>query len=90
MTTAASQRDQVVNDAIREISHIATLPEITLRIVELVENPRSTAQDLRRTSSHLVACRTTEESCNYENGDCAGKDVVSDENVWPQTESTCE
>src|SRR4051794_30971322 len=48
MTTAASQRDQVVSDAIREISHIATLPEITLKIVELVEDPKSTAQDLHK------------------------------------------
>jgi putative nucleotidyltransferase with HDIG domain len=48
MSTSTAQRDQVVNDAIREISHIATLPEITLKIVELVENPKSTAQDLHK------------------------------------------
>ena len=48
MSTAAAQREQVVNEAIREISHIATLPEITLKIVELVEDPRSTAQDLHK------------------------------------------
>jgi len=48
MSTAASQRDQVVSEAIREISHIATLPEITLKIVELVEDPKSTAQDLHK------------------------------------------
>jgi putative nucleotidyltransferase with HDIG domain len=48
MSTAAQQRDQIVADAIREISHIATLPEITLKIVELVEDPRSTAQDLHK------------------------------------------
>jgi putative nucleotidyltransferase with HDIG domain len=48
MSTAAAQRDQVVNEAIREISHIATLPEITLKIVELVEDPKSTAQDLHK------------------------------------------
>jgi putative nucleotidyltransferase with HDIG domain len=48
MSTAAAQRDQIVNEAIREISHIATLPEITLRIVELVEDPKSTAQDLHK------------------------------------------
>jgi HD-like signal output (HDOD) protein len=47
MSTTA-HRDQVVNEAIREISHIATLPEITLKIVELVEDPRSTAQDLHK------------------------------------------
>lgn len=52
MSTAATQREQVVADAIREISHIATLPEITLRIVELVENPKSTAQDLHKVISN--------------------------------------
>lgn len=52
MTTAPTQRDQIVSDAIREISHIATLPEITLKIVELVENPKSTAQDLNKVISN--------------------------------------
>jgi HD-like signal output (HDOD) protein len=46
MSTQALQREQVVAHAIREISHIATLPEVTLRIVQLVEDPTSTAQDL--------------------------------------------
>jgi putative nucleotidyltransferase with HDIG domain len=48
MTTATTQRDQIVNDAIREIAHIATLPEITLKIVALVEDPKSTATDLHK------------------------------------------
>ncbi len=48
MTTSTEQRDQVVGAAIREVSHIATLPEVTLRIVELVEDPKSTAQDLHK------------------------------------------
>ncbi len=42
-----TQREKIVDSAIQEISHIATLPEITLRIVELVEDPTSTAQDLQ-------------------------------------------
>jgi len=45
---APATREQVVAAAIREISHIATLPEITLKIVELVESPKSTAQDLNK------------------------------------------
>ena len=45
-------REQAVNSAIREISHIATLPEITLKIVELVESPTSTAQDLHKVISN--------------------------------------
>lgn len=43
---------QVVASAINEISHIATLPEVTLRIVELVEDPTSTAQDLHNIISN--------------------------------------
>lgn len=46
MSVDIAQRDQAVNNAIREISHIATLPEITLKIIQLVEDPTSTAQDL--------------------------------------------
>jgi HD-like signal output (HDOD) protein len=52
MTVAVEQRDQVVSAAIREISHIATLPEITVKIVELVESPKSTAQDLHKVISN--------------------------------------
>lgn len=32
--------------AVRNISHIATLPEVTVRIIELVEDPSSSARDL--------------------------------------------
>ncbi len=41
-----AQRDKIIGGAINEVAHIATLPEITVRIVDLVENPTSTAQDL--------------------------------------------
>jgi len=47
----AATREQVVQNAIREISHIATLPEITLKIVSIVEDPSSTAQDLHNVIS---------------------------------------
>lgn len=45
---AASNTEEVaiIDSAIKGISHIATLPEITLKIIELVEDPSSTAQDL--------------------------------------------
>jgi HD-like signal output (HDOD) protein len=45
---AASNTDQreIIQSALRGISHIATLPEITLRIIELAEDPSSTVQDL--------------------------------------------
>ena len=44
--------DQVVQAIIGEISHIATLPEITLKIIRLVEDPESTAQDLNKVISN--------------------------------------
>jgi len=46
MTT--EERAALVEGAIKGISHIATLPEITVRIIELVEDPTSTAQDLHK------------------------------------------
>ncbi len=46
MTTDVTSQQQIVEEAIKGISHIATLPEITVKIIELVEDPTSTAQDL--------------------------------------------
>ena len=46
MSIGTQDREQAVQTAIREISHIATLPEVTLKIVELVEAPSSPAQAL--------------------------------------------
>ncbi len=51
MTATVEQRDRVVASAIREISHIATLPEVTVKIIELVENPESSAQELHEVIS---------------------------------------
>ena len=51
-TAGGEQKEQIVQDAIREISHIATLPEITLKIIRLVEDPDSTAQDLNKIISN--------------------------------------
>src|SRR6185295_4462429 len=48
MSVVTQEREQIVANAIREISHIATLPEITVKVVELVEDPKSTAQDLHK------------------------------------------
>ncbi|MBL1217511.1 MAG: HDOD domain-containing protein [Planctomycetes bacterium] len=47
-STWTQERESAVNDALLEVSHIATLPEITLKIIELVEDPTSTAQDLHK------------------------------------------
>ncbi len=49
---SATEQQAVVASAITDISHIATLPEITLKIIELVEDPGSTAQDLHNIISH--------------------------------------
>ena len=38
----------VASIAVRRISHIATLPEVTVKIIELVEDPSSSARDLHR------------------------------------------
>ncbi len=46
MAVETAAREQAVAGAIREIAHIATLPEVTLKIIKLVEDPSSTAQDL--------------------------------------------
>lgn len=43
---SAQEKAALANSVVKNISHIATLPEITLRIIELVEDPSSTAQDL--------------------------------------------
>jgi HD-like signal output (HDOD) protein len=43
---------QIVSDAIGEISHIATLPEVTMRIIRLVEDPDSSAKDLNNIITH--------------------------------------
>jgi HD-like signal output (HDOD) protein len=42
----------IISEAVNAVSHIATLPEITLKIIQLVENPKSTAQDLNKLISN--------------------------------------
>ena len=43
---------KLVQSAIAEISHIATLPEVTMKIIRLVEDPDSTAADLNKVISN--------------------------------------
>ena len=45
-------KKQIVENAVKEISHIATLPEVTVKFIELVEDPNSTAQDLHKVISN--------------------------------------
>lgn len=51
-TSSAAAIQENVQAAIKEISHIATLPEVTMKIIKLVEDPESTAQDLNKVISN--------------------------------------
>lgn len=46
MATATTESEAIVKKALAGLGEIATLPEITVRIIETVENPKSTARDL--------------------------------------------
>ncbi|MFQ5494669.1 MAG: HDOD domain-containing protein, partial [Phycisphaerae bacterium] len=47
MTIDTTDKAQVVVDkAIASIGDLATLPEVTIKIIEIVEDPKSTARDL--------------------------------------------
>lgn len=48
----AKQIEAIVQSAVQEISHIATLPEVTMKIIQLVEDPDSTANDLNKVISN--------------------------------------
>ncbi len=41
-----NETKMLVDDAIAEVSELATLPEVTVKIIHIVENPKSTARDL--------------------------------------------
>lgn len=51
-TNTSAETEATVTAAIQEISHIATLPEVTMKIIKLVEDPDSTAQDLNNVISN--------------------------------------
>ena len=52
------KQELILKEAIGEINHIATLPEITLKIIELVEDPKSTASQLHKIVAHDPALVT--------------------------------
>ena len=53
MSTASSTDSAtLVRESIREVSTIATLPEITTRIIATVEDPKSTARQLHQIITH--------------------------------------
>lgn len=47
MTVETTDRtQQIVDDALSKVGDIATLPEVTIKIIQIVEDPKSTARDL--------------------------------------------
>ncbi len=46
LTKGKSETDKLVASAIANLGEIATLPEVTVKIIQIVENPKSTARDL--------------------------------------------
>ncbi len=49
--TPQADLDKIIQSALGDISHIATLPEVTMKIIKLVEDPDSSAQDLNKVIS---------------------------------------
>lgn len=47
-TETAESTKAVVERALASVGEVATLPEVTIKIIELVEDPRSTARDLHK------------------------------------------
>lgn len=45
-TEITPEAKAIVDNAIADVGEIATLPEVTVKIIEIVENPKSTARDL--------------------------------------------
>ena len=43
---AADKAQQIVDKALSALGGIATLPQVTIKIIEIVEDPKSTARDL--------------------------------------------
>lgn len=57
-TAVAVDPQELVRSAIKSISSIATLPEVTVKIIKTVEDPRSTASKLHQIIAHDPALVT--------------------------------
>lgn len=57
-TTVQQDNSALVHDAIRRVTAIATLPEVTAKIVSVVEDPRSSASQLHKIVAHDPALVT--------------------------------
>ena len=45
-TTTPNKTQAIITKALSRIGDIATLPAVTVKIIEIVEDPKSTARDL--------------------------------------------
>lgn len=57
-TSVETDRKAIVADAVTKIGDIATLPEVTLKIIEIVEDPKSTARHLHNVIKNDPALST--------------------------------
>src|SRR3954470_2166753 len=57
-TATQAENPSLVADALKKVSTIATLPEVTAKIVQTVEDPKSTAAQLHKIVAHDPALAT--------------------------------
>ncbi len=57
-TTSQNEVQAIITKALSQIGDIATLPAVTVKIIEIVENPRSTARDLHDVIKNDIALST--------------------------------
>jgi HD-like signal output (HDOD) protein len=55
MSAVSLSNEERVAKAVQQVTQIATLPEVTAKIIQVVEDPRSTARDLQNIIKHDVA-----------------------------------
>src|SRR5687767_7540782 len=58
MTAVAADPNTIIQNAVKKITTIATLPEVTSKIIATVEDPKSTAQQLHKIVAHDPALVT--------------------------------
>src|ERR687883_626974 len=57
-TTLPADPQQLITQAVKQVTAIATLPEVTARIIATVEDPKSSASQLHKIVSHDPALVT--------------------------------
>jgi len=55
MAVVSVNNDERIMKAVQQVTQIATLPEVTTKIIQVVEDPKSTARDLQNIIKHDVA-----------------------------------